>query len=132
MGGHRSYTVRSGGWIIGFIDEIVEGRSAGAWKYQLLMGVPPDFVGHGITDTLDEAKDRFRAAWQRWLQWAELQAVEDMKPTNPGKAWSEMDDFDLKNELERGRSIRETADFLCRTTEEVESRMREIGLSVAS
>jgi hypothetical protein len=72
MGGHRSYTVRSGGWIMGSIEEIVEGPSAGAWKYQIMMGGPPDFVGHGITDTLEEAKDRFRAAWQRWLDWAAL------------------------------------------------------------
>jgi len=65
--------VRSGGWIIGSIDELVEGPSQGAWKYSLSAGGPPDFVGSGIADNLDQAKDRLSAAWHRWLQWAELQ-----------------------------------------------------------
>ena len=75
MGGRRSYTVRSGEWIIGSIDEVVEGPSKGAWQYRLSNHGPPDFVGRGLADTLDEAKDRLRGAWERWLQWAQLQEV---------------------------------------------------------
>ena len=34
---------------------------------------------------------------------------------NPGEPWSEADISDLKNELDHGRTIAETASFLCRT-----------------
>jgi hypothetical protein len=68
MGGRRSYTVRSGSWIVGSIDEIVEGPSTGTWRYQLTVGAPTDFRGTGISDSLPEAKAHFDAAWQRWLE----------------------------------------------------------------
>jgi len=73
MGGRRRYTVRSAGWIVGSIDEVTDGPSAGGWQWHMLLGGPPGFVGRGIADDLDQAKDRFRAAWGRWLQWAALQ-----------------------------------------------------------
>ena len=49
--------------------------------------------------------------------------------TNTGKPWSEIDLFDLQNGLERGGSIEEIADFLCRTTQEVEEKMRELSVA---
>jgi hypothetical protein len=51
MGGRYRYGVRSGGLVVGMLAMGLT-----------LHGPPPDFVGHGLTDTLDEAKDRFRAA----------------------------------------------------------------------
>ena len=76
MGGRYRYAVRSGGLVVGTIQQVVDGPSAGAWQWGVTLHTPPpDFVGHGLTDTLDEAKDRFRAAWGRWLQWAALQEV---------------------------------------------------------
>jgi hypothetical protein len=47
---------------------------------------------------------------------------------NAGKAWSEMDLFDLQNHLGEGASTEETADFLMRSVEEVEVKARELGL----
>jgi hypothetical protein len=47
---------------------------------------------------------------------------------NAGKAWSEMDVFDLQNHLGEGASIEEAADFLMRSVEEVEVKARELGL----
>ena len=63
-----------------------------------------------------------------------------MKPSNDNdpptlnteKPWSETDLFDLQNGLERGNSIEQVANFLCRSTREVEDKMRELGLSVAT
>jgi hypothetical protein len=76
MDGRRSYTVRSAGWIVGSIDEIVEGPSAGGWQWHLLLGGPPGFVGRGIADDLNDARGRFHSAWQRWLEWAGLQETQ--------------------------------------------------------
>jgi len=53
-------------------------------------------------------------------------------PPNTGKLWTELDDRDLRNGLEAGYSIMHVAAVLRRTVEEVETRMREMGLSVAS
>jgi hypothetical protein len=47
---------------------------------------------------------------------------------NAGKAWSEMDVFDLRNHLAEGASVEETAEFLMRSVEEVEVKARELGL----
>ena len=44
------------------------------------------------------------------------------------KAWSEMDVFDLKNHVEQGCSLEETADFLMRTEREVREKMEDLGL----
>jgi hypothetical protein len=53
-------------------------------------------------------------------------------PQNTGKLWTELDDRDLRNGLEAGYSIADVATALRRTIEEVETRIREMGLSVAS
>jgi hypothetical protein len=50
---------------------------------------------------------------------------------NTGQPWSEIDTRDLRAALDNGDSIREAAEFLCRTVEEVEAKMRELGLPVA-
>ena len=47
-------------------------------------------------------------------------------PINAGKAWSDVDDSDLLDFDGEGRSIAETADFLCRTEEEVLQRLEEL------
>jgi len=57
---------------VGIIQQVVDGPSKGAWQWGVTLHGPPDFVGHDLTDTLDGAKDRFRTAWQRWLEWASL------------------------------------------------------------
>jgi hypothetical protein len=48
------------------------------------------------------------------------------------RLWTELDDRVLKVGLEGGRSIREVAASLRRSVAEVEKRMRDMGLSVAS
>jgi hypothetical protein len=48
------------------------------------------------------------------------------------RLWTEVDDRVLKVELEGGRSIRQVAALLSRSVEEVERRMRAMGLTVAS
>jgi hypothetical protein len=55
---------------------------------------------------------------------------EPMRDLNDGKEWSEMDIFDLKNEIAHGRSLDETASFLCRsgTPDEVARKAAELGL----
>jgi hypothetical protein len=41
---------------------------------------------------------------------------------NSGEPWSEADISDLKNELDHGRTIAETASFLCRDVYEVRAK----------
>jgi hypothetical protein len=48
------------------------------------------------------------------------------------RLWTEVDDRVLKVGLEGGRSIREVATSLRRSVEEIEKRMRDMGLSVAT
>ena len=48
---------------------------------------------------------------------------------NSGEPWSEADISDLKNELDHGRTIAQTASFLCRDVDEVRAKMKELGLS---
>ena len=48
---------------------------------------------------------------------------------NSGAPWSEADISDLKNELDHGRTIAETASFLCRDVYEVRATMKELGLT---
>jgi hypothetical protein len=53
----------------------------------------------------------------------------DREPNlNEGKAWSEMDLFDLRNSLALGRSVAYIADFLCRGEEEVREKIAELGV----
>jgi hypothetical protein len=47
---------------------------------------------------------------------------------NSGAPWSEMDISDLTNEIARGRTVAETASFLCRDMHEVREKMNELGL----
>jgi hypothetical protein len=48
---------------------------------------------------------------------------------NSGKAWSEMDLWDLRNSVSHGRTAKEVADFLCRNIEEVREKIAELGLT---
>ena len=48
---------------------------------------------------------------------------------NSGAPWSKADISDLKNELDHGRTIAETASFLCRDGYEVRATMKELGLT---
>jgi hypothetical protein len=48
---------------------------------------------------------------------------------NSGEPWSEADISDLKNELDHGRTVTQTASFLCRDVEEVSEKMKELGLT---
>ena len=45
---------------------------------------------------------------------------------NTGNPWSSWDDQDIRWGLDHNRSIKETANFLCRTPSEVRQRIREI------
>jgi hypothetical protein len=45
---------------------------------------------------------------------------------NSGEPWSEADISDLKNEIDHGRTIAETASFLCRDVYEVRAKMKEL------
>jgi hypothetical protein len=45
---------------------------------------------------------------------------------NEGKAWSEMDLFDLENSLARNTPVAEIADFLCRSEQEVREKIAEL------
>ena len=42
--------------------------------------------------------------------------------------WSEADISDLTNELAHGRTMAETASFLCRDEDEVRQKAKELGL----
>ena len=44
---------------------------------------------------------------------------------NSGEPWSEMDISDLTNVINVGRSVAETASFLCRDEDEVREKMKE-------
>ncbi len=48
---------------------------------------------------------------------------------NSGEPWSEADISDLKNELDHGRTIAETAGVLCRDVYEVRAKMKELELT---
>lgn len=44
---------------------------------------------------------------------------------NTGKPWSEMDLCDLENCIERGDSIEQIAEFLCRDREEILAQIKK-------
>jgi hypothetical protein len=48
---------------------------------------------------------------------------------NSGQPWSEMDISDLTNEIAHGRTLAETASFLCRDEDEVRAKMKELRLT---
>ena len=57
--------------------------------------------------------------------------MDDLDPSekpniNTGTPWSSWDDQEIRCGLDHNRSIKETADFLCRTPSEVRQRIREI------
>jgi len=58
--------------------------------------------------------------------------MHDKADPDTEQLWTEVDDRVLKVGLEGGRSIREIATSLRRSVEEVEKRMRDMGLSVAT
>jgi hypothetical protein len=45
---------------------------------------------------------------------------------NEGKPWSKMDLVDLRNSLTLGSSVAYTADFLCRSEQEVHEKIAEL------
>ena len=47
---------------------------------------------------------------------------------NSGEPWSEMDISDLTNEIAHGRTMAETASFLCRDEDEVRQKAKELRL----
>ncbi len=47
---------------------------------------------------------------------------------NSGELWSDMDISDLTNEIANGRTVAETASFLCRDEDEVRRKAMELGL----
>ena len=47
---------------------------------------------------------------------------------NSGEPWSEMDISDLANEFAHGRTMAETASFLCRDEDEVRRKAKELRL----
>ena len=51
---------------------------------------------------------------------------------NSGEPWSEMDISDLANEFAHGRTMAETASFLCRDDDEVQQKAMERGLVAQS
>ncbi len=74
----RRVAVRSGELTIGVLARTTHGEEAWTWT---LTGVhrpddDPDFVGHGVTDTEQEAFDALAACWSRWLNWAGLEQVQ--------------------------------------------------------
>jgi hypothetical protein len=51
-----------------------------------------------------------------------------MTNLNSGLPWSEIDDRDLRRRFEHSQPIAEIAVFLCRDVDEIEERLRELGL----
>jgi hypothetical protein len=47
---------------------------------------------------------------------------------NSGAPWSKLDVSDLRNEIAHGRTVAQTASFLCRGEDEVRETMKELGL----
>jgi hypothetical protein len=47
---------------------------------------------------------------------------------NSGEPWSEMDISDLTNEIAHGRTMAETASFLCRDEDEVRRKAKKLRL----
>ncbi len=48
---------------------------------------------------------------------------------NDGKPWSEMDVIDLRIAISLGETIKQAADFLGRSDEDVAAKAKELGLS---
>jgi hypothetical protein len=67
------------------------------------------------------------AAMQKQGEEIHRESTEPMD-ANSGEPWSEADISDLKNELAHGRTVAETASFLCRDEDEVRQKAKELGL----
>ena len=52
--------------------------------------------------------------------------IEDRPDLNTGKPWSEMDLFDLANNVRLGNPVEEFAGFLCRSRREVREKITEL------
>jgi hypothetical protein len=52
--------------------------------------------------------------------------IEDRPDLNTGKAWSEMNLFDLANNVRLGKPVEEIAVFLCRSRREVREKIAEL------
>src|SRR5262249_56979904 len=52
--------------------------------------------------------------------------IEDRLDLNSGKAWSEMDLFDLANSIRVKTAVEEIARFLCRSGREVREKIAEL------
>ena len=50
------------------------------------------------------------------------------KKLNEDKPWSEMDLYDLRDAVESGTPIREIADFMLRSEDEIKSKVSELQL----
>ena len=57
---------------------------------------------------------------------AQISRVVFGAPIDAGEPWSDVDDSDLLDFDGEGRSIAETAEFLCRTEAEVLTRLEEL------
>ena len=92
--------------------------------------------GWGTTSNLQVALRRKLLTLAReWMhaamhqQGAEIhQESTEPMDENSGEPWSEMDISDLTNELAHGRTMAETASFLCRDEDEVRQKAKELGL----
>jgi len=57
-------------------------------------------------------------------------AEDRVRNWNENKPWSEMDLFDLQNNLARGDLVEETAEFLMRREDEVREKIRQLRTEV--
>jgi hypothetical protein len=55
-----------------------------------------------------------------------MMTEERVRNWNEDKPWSEMDLFDLQNNVARGDLVEETAEFLMRREDEVREKIREL------
>ena len=75
LGTGLRYAVFSGRVNIGIIEERKQAPNEGCWEWALhaLPVSKTPLQTTGMRDTLEEAKDAFRKAWEAWLAMAGLQ-----------------------------------------------------------
>jgi hypothetical protein len=54
--------------------------------------------------------------------------IEERPNLNTGKAWSDVDVFDIRWQVKRKVPVDEIAEFMCRTEKEIRDKARELGL----
>lgn len=73
-------SIRSGELTVGVLTRSTRGPEQWSWS---LAGLPrphdPDFVWNGHADTEGEAFDAFADCWSRWLAWAGLEQVGELR-----------------------------------------------------